>query len=187
MTDLYVAGGIVDTVILSVVAWGAVIGWKRGGYRALLDFASLGGSVAVILFSVHWINNIFIQADWAYKVRKWIFEQILVVPTGSGLSVPGNQFADQLFHLLLVGGSSLAVWIGIQMILQVFQTIMREPAGTVMSRTTGGIIGSVMGSVISFYMVQCLGFLSWVKGLEELDLYMGRSVIVSAMHTWFLM
>lgn len=168
---------LTDLLILMIVLWTGVIGWRRGGLLSLIDSMSVGSAIAVVVFSIPFVRDRLIDGSWALEFRKWIQENVRAVPTGFGFQ-ESTGVADSLYHMLVVGAGALTVWIGIQMILQVFQTVWKIPNGTVLSRVTGMLIGTAMGSVFSWYMVQCLGLLSWLKGFETLDTYLGNSFFV---------
>ncbi|WP_018131419.1 CvpA family protein [Effusibacillus pohliae] len=168
---------MIDLLILCLLSWSGILGWRRGGFRALIDSVSVGGASAAAIFLIPLLRDHFIDGG-ALEFRKWLREHIRSVPTGFGLSDPGPGVAQNLYHLLIVGIAALAVWIGMQMILQVFQTVWKEPGGTVLSRIAGSLLGIAIGSVLAAYMVKCLGLLSWVQGWEALDLQLARSFFV---------
>lgn len=166
---------MIDLGILIVIAWGAAIGWGRGGFRSMLDCVGAGTAVAVALFSIPFMKDGLIDGFWAHDLRRWINDHLKAVPTSFGFDSVGTDVADRLYHLIVVGISSVAVFIGIQMILQVYITVWRQPVQSPVSRWAGALIGCCIGGMIGVYMVQCLGLLSWVKGLEILDLYLAKS------------
>lgn len=175
---------VIDLMIVGLLAWGGIIGWRRGAYRSLLDCASVGSAIAVVLFSVPLVRDVLIDGSWAWPLRKWLRERLQTVPAGMGFSNPGFGAADRLYHLLIVGTGALAVWIGMQMILQVFQTVLREPVGSVGSRIAGTLMGMAMAGIFSVYVVQCLGLLSWLRGFEALDFSLRQSFLVWSVMNW---
>ncbi|MFC4768456.1 CvpA family protein [Effusibacillus consociatus] len=180
MIDLSILhANMVDLLILCLISWFTIIGWRRGGYRSLLDCMSIGSAIAVVVFTIPLFRDQLIDGDWAWQLRNWIHEMMRTVPT-FGFSNAEMGPADKLYHLLIVGAGALTVWIGIQMILQVFQTVWKEPSGSIASRVTGTLLGTCIGSVFSIYMVQCLGPLSWLRGWEALDHYLAKSFFVWA-------
>lgn len=168
---------LTDLLILMILLWTGVIGWRRGGLRSLIDSMSVGSATAVVIFSIPFVKDRLIDGSWALEFRNWIQENVRAVPAGYGFP-ESNAVADNLYHMVLVGAGALTVWIGIQMILQVFQTVWKIPNGTLLSGVMGTLIGTGMGSVFAWYMVQCLGLLSWLKGFETLDTYLGNSFFV---------
>lgn len=173
---------LIDLLIVAIVAWASIIGWRRGGTRSLIDSASVGSAIAVVLLSITFVRDRLIDGSWALVIRKWIRENLRSIPTTAGFATENAGVADNLYHLLIVGVGAITVWIGLQMILQVFQTVWRVPHETPVSRMAGTLIGTGMGSAFAWYMVQCLGLLSWIKGFEALDSYLGSSYFV-----WLMM
>ncbi len=169
---------LIDLLIVAIVAWASIIGWRRGGTRSLIDSASVGSAIAVVILSITLVRDRLIDGSWALEIRNWIRENLRSAPTTAGFASENMGVADNLYHLLIAGAGAITVWIGMQMILQVFQTVWRVPNETLFSRIAGTLIGAGMGSVFAWYMVQCLGLLSWVKGFEALDSYLGSSFLV---------
>lgn len=178
--------GVIDLLILSLLAWGGIIGWRRGGFRSLLDCMGVGSAIAAVIFSIPSVYDQLIDASWAFPLRKWLFEHMRTVEVGLGLSRAGTGNAENLYHLIIVGACALAIWGGIQMILQVFQTVLKEPSGSLASRITGTFLGTCVGGVLAVYMVQCLGLLSWIQGWEALDFYLSKSFFVWTVMSWIV-
>ncbi|TCS75180.1 colicin V production protein [Effusibacillus lacus] len=171
-------------MIICLLSWAGVIGWRRGGYRSLLDCMGVGSAIALVVFAIPHIQDRLIDGWWAHEFRQWLYDHIRAVPTGQGLSEQGKSVAESLYHMLVVGIGALAVWIGIQMILKVFQTVMKEPGESLFSRISGSVIGFSMGSVFAAYVVQCLGLLSWVQGMESLDRQLAHSFFYWFVTNW---
>jgi hypothetical protein len=62
------------------------------------------------------------------------------------------------------------VFVGLQMILRVYETLWRDAHHqTWSSRVTGGVMGLGIGLTIATYMVSVLGLVCWIQGMEWLD------------------
>lgn len=176
---------MIDLVIVGLLSWTGIIGWRRGGLRALIDSASVGSAIAMVLFSLPLIKDL-IDETWALQFRIWLREQVRTIPTGFGLG-SSSSVSDNLYHTVIVGAAAITVWAGIQMILQVFQTVWKEPSGSRLSRILGMLIGTGLGGVLSIYMVQWLGLLSWLKGFEFLDTSLGNSFLIWVIMNYVVM
>ncbi|BCJ87496.1 CvpA family protein [Effusibacillus dendaii] len=170
---------MMDLLIICLLSWSTVNGWQRGAYRSMVGCMGIGSAIAVVLFTVPFIKDRLVDGSWAWDLRKWMQDHMQAVPTSIGLSAGGEGPADKLYHLIVVGVAACSVWIGIRMILKVYETLWEETNVRVGSRIAGSLIGFCIGSAGAAYLVDCLGLLSWVKGWEALDQLIGQSVIVT--------
>lgn len=191
---------IMDLLLILVIAWFCVIGWIRGRYRALIDACSSMITIFFVTSSVPLLKDMMIDGEWRFIFQRWIQFRLYdhvrdssfplwkvqeAVPTGLFThSATSMYLAERIYDMVIIFICALALIIGIQLILQVYETLWSTPKGTLSHRGVGMMVGFIMGIFSVIYLVNGLGLLSWLAGMEFLDEYISRSFFVHLLIKW---
>jgi len=187
---------MVDMLILVVLGWCSWFGWKRGFLRTCIDAAALILPLFVITLSVPLLKGVLLEQGWSHAFSKWMAGHLVKTspqssgflneaaarPVVQGLGSTLSPVVERLYDLLLIGLSAGGVYIGLQMILRVYETLWRDAHGVWQSRMTGGVLGLGIGMTVSGYLLSVLGLLCWIRGFEWLDQELMHSLFMHSLY-----
>jgi uncharacterized membrane protein required for colicin V production len=183
---------MIDLLLMAVIAWTGMIGWMRGIFRALIDAVSVMSTVFFVTVSIPVLKDTMIDGEWRLGFDRWLqlwlrdpqtglFPRLFPysIPASAAMNVSAKTvMAERIYEMVIVSLSAMALIVGIQLILQVFETVWTPPQGILTHRIGGLLIGLVLGLFVAVYLVNSLGMLSWVSGMEGLDHALSQSLLV---------
>jgi hypothetical protein len=182
----------IDILVLLVMMWGMVLGWKRRGLTVLMDFMAISIvmtsllsilpvtegytlSQAVHARLVEWVQKHLIMTSPESSVYFRIYQEI---PVGTGMSKRSVEIADSLYTYGVTMLFGCVLFISIQMVRKAFLTAWTVHGGLWDSKLAGASIGGLLGVVLVFFITTVFGILSWFQGFEWLDRSLVQSVFV---------
>lgn len=183
---------MLDILFLSIMSWSGMIGWFRGRWRALTDAVSVIVTVCFMSISVPVLKDAVIDGEWRLQLERWL-QGHLRTPTKDSFpslpalglwDLPAQPLGERVYEILLISLSSFALIIGIQLILQVYQTLWPHVRLSLADRSLGLIIGLLLGLFADLYLMNGLGMLSWFAGMEFLDTALSHSFLVHMAVRW---
>jgi hypothetical protein len=190
---------MVDLLVLAILSWCGWLGWQRGFFRTCLDAMSMWVPLFLLTFSIPFLKKVLIDRSWELAVSKWMAGHLVVTsplsngflqvqpatPVVQGLGSHLPAVTSRFYELLLIGLMGGAMFLGVQMILRVYETLWRDVHGLWRSQLLGSVIGVGVGVTLSGYLVSFLGLVCWIQGMEWLDQGLVESVIVQVMYRGF--
>jgi hypothetical protein len=191
---------MVDLLIAVILSWCAWLGWQRGFLRTCIDAVSLMVPIFLLTISIPFLKHVLIDRGWDVALSKWMAGHLIhtsplssgflpletAQPVGRGLGPDlAMTVVERFYDLFLLGLMGGALFVGLQMILRVYETLWRDAHGFWRSRAIGGIMGFGMGLTLSSYLVSCLGLICWIQGMEWLDQGLINSLFVYVMYRVF--
>lgn len=187
---------MVDLCIAVVLSWCVWFGWQRGFWRSCLDAIALIAPMFLLTFSIPFLKGVLIDKSWSFALAKWMAGHLVhtspqssgflnitkATPVIQGLGPDVSAIVERLYDLLLLGLMGGTVFIGLQMILRVYETLWQNPQGLWQSKFAGGCVGLGIGATISTYMVSVLGLVCWLNGMQGLDNELMHSMIVRGLY-----
>ncbi|GIM45878.1 hypothetical protein DNHGIG_14270 [Collibacillus ludicampi] len=187
---------MIDLILIAVIAWAGMIGWMRGMYRALLDAVSTLIAVFFVTISVPILKDSIIDGAWRLGFEHWIQLRLRdhhtvflhveqgSIPAGAQITSSKAFLAERIYEMIMISVSAFALIMGIQLILQVYETVWTPPRGTRANSGLGMAVGLFLGIFIVLFLINGLGMLSWFSGMEVLDEHLSESVLVSVFVRW---
>jgi uncharacterized membrane protein required for colicin V production len=187
---------MIDLILVAAIAWTGMIGWMRGMYRALIDAVSTLIAVFFVTISVPVLKDTMIDGAWRLGFEHWIQLRLRdhhtvflhlehgSIPAGAQIAATKVFLAERIYEMIIISVSAFALIMGIQLILQVYETVWTTPRGTLANRAVGMAVGLFLGVFIVLFLINGLGMLSWFSGMEVLDEHLSRSVLVSLLVRW---
>jgi hypothetical protein len=157
-----------------------------------MDALSLLIPIFILTISIPFLKNVLIDQGWGTALNKWMAGHLVhtspdsngflslvqATPVGQGLGFEASAVTQKFYELFLLGLMVTAVFVGLQMILRVYETLWRDAHGVWQSRPIGGLFGLGIGVTISTYLVSVLGLSCWIRGMEWLDDELMNSLFV---------
>jgi hypothetical protein len=188
---------MVDLLVLVVLSWCVWFGWQRGFLRTCMDAMALLVPIFILTLSIPFLKGVLLDKGWNVALAKWMAGHLVktspqssgflnrsaATPVVQGLGLGAPQVVERLYDLIMLGLMVGAVFVGLQMILRVYETLWREAYHQGwQSRVTGGVMGLGIGLTISTYVVSVLGLVCWLQGMEWLDEGLVRSGFVHGVY-----
>ncbi|ARU60886.1 hypothetical protein CBW65_07065 [Tumebacillus avium] len=187
---------MVDLLLMVAVAWCAYFGWKRGFLRTCIDALALVVPLFFLTLSIPFLKSVLFDEGWNFGLAKWMAGHLVKTSPYSngfmeletaqavtkGLNSHAPAVVERFYDLFLLGLMGGAVFIGLQMILRVYETLWRDAHGMWRSQALGGLMGLGIGLTISTYLVSVLGLICWIQGMQWLDQGLMQSVFVHALY-----
>jgi hypothetical protein len=148
-----------------------------------MDALSLLLPIFILTISIPFLKDVLFDQGWDTGLAKWMAGHLVhtspesngfmnlvqATPVGQGMGLEASAVAQRFYDLFLLGMMVAAVFVGLQMILRVYETIWRDAHGVWQSKPIGGVLGLGIGVTISTYVVSVLGLSCWIRGMEWLD------------------
>jgi len=187
---------MIDLLLLVVLAWCAWLGWQRGWLRTLVDAVALLLPLFVVSQSVPFLKKVLVDQGWSAAFSKWMaghlantspqsagfLNQVKATPVVQGLGFNTSPIMERLYELVLIGLTCGAVFVGLQMILRVYETLWRDAHSAWQSRAAGGVLGLGVGLTVATYLLSVLGMVCWIQGMDWLDGELMHSVLMHALY-----
>lgn len=190
---------MVDLFILVILSWCVWLGWQRGFLRTCLDAMAMMVPIFLLTVSIPFLKNVLIDRGWDTALSKWMAGHLVntsplssgflsletAKPVVQGLGPDAGVLVEKFYDLFLLGLMGGATFLGLQMIIRVYETLWRDAHGFWQSRPVGGLLGLGIGLTLSSYLVSFLGLICWIRGMEWLDQGLMDSLIVHVMYRVF--
>ncbi|MFD2170626.1 hypothetical protein [Tumebacillus lipolyticus] len=187
---------MVDLLLLVVIVWCAYFGWKRGFLRTCIDALALVMPLVVITLSIPYLKKVLFDEGWSFGLAKWMAGHLVKTSPYSngflelestqavlqGFNTHAPAVVERFFELFLLGLMSGAVFVGMQMILRVYETLWRDAHGMWRSPVFGSVMGLGIGLTLSTYLVSLFGLICWLQGMQWLDEGLMESLFVHALY-----
>ena len=174
---------MVDLLIVVVLSWCIWFGWQRGFLRTCIDGIALIVPMFIVTLSIPYLKSVLVDKGWDLALAKWMAGHLVktspqssgflnvasATPVVQGLGPGAPAVVERFYELALLGLMSGAVFVGLQMILRVYETLWRDAHNAWQSRTAGGVLGVGIGLTIGTYLVSVLGLVCWIRGMGWLD------------------
>ncbi|MBL0385037.1 hypothetical protein JJB07_00125 [Tumebacillus sp. ITR2] len=187
---------MVDLCIAVVLSWCVWFGWQRGFWRTCMDAIALLVPMFLLTFSIPFLKGVLVDKSWSFALAKWMAGHLVhtspqssgflnvtqATPVVQGLGPDVSVIVERLYDLLLLGLMGGTVFVGLQMILRVYETLWRNAQGMWKSRFVGSAVGLGIGATISTYLVSVLGLVCWLDGMQWLDGELMHSMFVRSLY-----
>jgi hypothetical protein len=187
---------MVDLLMLVVLSWCMWLGWQRGFVRTCMDAVALVAPMFLLTLSIPFLKGVLIDRGWSMALAKWMAGHLVktspessgfvylskATPVGEGFGVNSSLVVERFYDLLLLGLMGGAVFMGLQMILRVYETLWLEARGMWHSKPFGAMMGLGIGLTLNTYLVSVLGLICWLQGMEWLDSSLMDSMFVRGMY-----
>jgi len=181
-----------DVVLLTIVSWFGIIGWKRGSGRALTDAFTCMVSVFVMTKSMPILEPSFFGPAMSATMNRFVELHMNNNPPKSAflllhsyatpVSTTGalhvSIIANRIFDAFLTTMFASAVWIGLQLILNVHASIKKTQFSDRARRPLlGCIIGILLGGYVAVFLLRGLVLVCWFNNTRILDETIVHSVL----------
>jgi hypothetical protein len=187
---------MVDLLILVILSWSIWFGWRRGALRTLVDAVALLTPMFLVTLFIPFLKDVLIDRGWSLAVAKFMAGHLVktspqsagflnvaeATPVAQGIGLGAPLWVERLYELVILGLMSGALFVGLQMVLQVYETLWRESRFDWQARALGGVAGLGIGATVSAYVISVLGLLCWIQGLEWLDQEMIGALSVRSLY-----
>lgn len=187
---------MVDLMLLVVLSWCVWFGWQRGFLRTCMDAVALLVPMFLVTFSIPFLKGVLVDRGWDVALAKWMAGHLVktspessgflylskATPVGEGFGVHSPLVVERLYDLVLLGLMVGAVFVGLQMILRVYETLWLEARGMWRSQPFGAVMGLGIGLTLNTYLVSVLGLVCWWKGMAWLDGSLMESMFVRGLY-----
>ncbi|PWK16594.1 hypothetical protein [Tumebacillus permanentifrigoris] len=187
---------MVDLCIAVVLSWCVWFGYRRGFWRTCMDAIALLAPMFLLTFSIPFLKGALVDKSWSFALTKWMAGHLVhtspqssgflnvtkATPVGQGLGPDVIAVVERLYDLLLLGLMGGTIFVGLQMILRVYETLWRDERGLWRSKIAGGFVGLGIGTTISTYLVSVLGLVCWLQGLQWIDGELMHSMFVRSLY-----
>jgi len=169
---------------------------QRGFLRTCMDALSLLVPIFILTISIPFLKGVLFDQGWDTALAKWMAGHLVhtspesngflnlvqATAVSSGLGLEANAVSQRFYELFLLGLMVAAVFVGLQMILRVYETLWRDAHGVWQSKPIGGVLGFGIGTTVSTYLVSVLGLSCWIRGMEWLDEELLHSLFVHVVY-----
>ncbi|HEU4962876.1 MAG TPA: hypothetical protein VFV52_03315 [Bacilli bacterium] len=187
---------MVDLLMLVVLSWCVWFGWQRGFIRTCLDAVALIVPMFLVTLSIPFLKGVLVDRGWDTALEKWMAAHLVktspessgflyltkATPVGEGFGVNSSLVVERFYDLVLLGLMGGAVFIGLKMILKVYETLWLEARGVWKSRGMGMMMGLGIGLTINTYLVSVFGLICWLQGLAWIDSSLMDSLFVRGLY-----
>ncbi|KEO81207.1 hypothetical protein EL26_21975 [Tumebacillus flagellatus] len=161
-----------------------------------MDAMALLLPMFLLTISIPFLKGVLVDKSWSFALAKWMAGHLVhtspqssgflnvtkATPVVQGLGPDVSVIVERLYDLLLLGLMSTALFVGLQMILRVYETLWRQARGVWQSRLAGSAVGLCIGATVSTYMVSVLGLVCWLNGMQWLDGELVHSMFVRGLY-----
>jgi hypothetical protein len=161
-----------------------------------MDAIALLAPMFLLTFSIPFLKGVLLDKSWSFALAKWMAGHLVhtspqssgflnvtkATPVVQGLGADVTAVVERLYDLLLLGFMGGTVFVGLQMILRVYETLWRDGRGFWRSKFAGGCVGLGIGATISTYLVSVLGLVCWLDGMQWMDGELMHSMFVRGLY-----
>ena len=155
----------------------------------------------LVTLSIPFLKGVLVERGWNLALAKWMAGHLVktspqssgyldlssATPVVQGLGPGAPEVVGRFYELALLGLMSGAVFLGLQMIVRVYETLWQERQHAMwQTRMAGATIGFGVGMTLSTYLMSVLGLVCWIRGMEWLDGELMDSVFMHALYKMIL-
>jgi hypothetical protein len=188
----------IDLLVILIVVWGILIGWKRRGLTALMDLMACALVGVILLTIIPVTEGMVLNQVLRKRLIDWVQQHLMNtspdsafyfriyqdIPVGSGMFNRSVLITNELYEYCMVALFGVALFISIQMVRKAFITVWDVRAGLWDSSVMGAGIGGLLAIMLVFFITTIFGLLSWFQGFEWLDQSMVQSIFVRFMSNY---
>lgn len=188
---------MVDLMLLCMISWLSWTGYRLGGKRALIHVSGLVGMMFVLNRSIPWLKLVQDDSTLNQSFTNWVLRLLSpVIPAirtfltrVMPVSTNGSQALKETLSTLYVHASALgyavAVYFGLHIAGESFDTLW--PFGHAMrySRIMGAIVGGLVGVFAGALCLNWLLLWMYVSKMNELGAVIYPSLLVHVWTQWW--